>query len=89
MLGYAGSPYHLEFTHSEGVTPSPTEEDLLVFYLPDVGQWQRQVAQLEGLGVLAVEPLNPYWSVHGKTFVDPDGYRVVLQNSSWVTGSSS
>ena len=26
---------------------------------------------------------NPYWNVNGKTFVDGDGYRVVLQNRSW------
>lgn len=25
----------------------------------------------------------PYWDRKGKTFEDPDGYRVVLQQSSW------
>ena len=31
-----------------------------------------------------VPPYNPYWDLVGKTFEDPDGYRVVLQNASWV-----
>ena len=24
-----------------------------------------------------------FWDKHGKTFADPDGYRVVLQNAAW------
>lgn len=28
--------------------------------------------------------LNPYWDQQGKTFVDPYGYRVVLQNADWA-----
>ncbi len=37
MLGHAGSGYHLEFTHRRGERAgrAPTEENLLVFYLPD------------------------------------------------------
>ncbi|ECG3432622.1 VOC family protein, partial [Salmonella enterica subsp. enterica serovar Oranienburg] len=27
---------------------------------------------------------NPYWDVNGKTFVDRDGYRVVMQNKAWA-----
>jgi hypothetical protein len=30
-----------------------------------------------------VQSFNPYWDQHGKTFEDPDGYRVVLQNAAW------
>jgi hypothetical protein len=26
---------------------------------------------------------NPYWELRGRTFEDPDGYRVVLQNTEW------
>jgi hypothetical protein len=29
-------------------------------------------------GRLPVEPENPYWRKRGKTFEDPDGWRVVL-----------
>src|SRR5262245_158380 len=31
----------------------------------------------------AVKAFNPYWDKQGKTFEDPDGYRVVLQNARW------
>jgi len=30
-----------------------------------------------------VASFNPYWERAGRTFEDPDGYRVVFQNSSW------
>ena len=28
-------------------------------------------------------PFNPYWDRSGRTFEDPDGYRVVIQRASW------
>ena len=31
-----------------------------------------------------VKAFNPYWDRKGKTFEDPDGYRVVLQQASWL-----
>ena len=85
MLGHAGAAYHLEFTRKAGhrAGRASTEENLLVFYLPDAAQWQRAVARLEGCGYKALKSFNPYWDRKGKTFEDPDGYRVVLQNASW------
>jgi catechol 2,3-dioxygenase-like lactoylglutathione lyase family enzyme len=85
MLGHKGSAYHLEFTRKAGhrAGRASTEENLLVFYLPDAAQWQRAVARLEGCGYKALKSFNPYWDRKGKTFEDPDGYRVVLQNASW------
>jgi len=41
------------------------------------------VARLEELGHTPVKSFNPYWDRKGKTFEDPDGYRVVLQQASW------
>lgn len=35
-------------------------------------------------GFRAVASLNPYWELHGRTFEDPDGYRVVIQRAAWV-----
>ena len=35
------------------------------------------------LGCEPVEAFNPYWDKRGRTFEDPDGYRVVLQNARW------
>ena len=85
MLGHPGAGYHLEFTRRHGHTAgrAPTEDNLLVFYLPDRGEWERAVRRMEAHGHRPVPPFNPYWDVRGKTFEDPDGYRVVLQNAAW------
>jgi catechol 2,3-dioxygenase-like lactoylglutathione lyase family enzyme len=87
MLGHAGSAYHLEFTHNAGhkVGRAPTQDNLLVFYLPDREQWAQAIARMERAGYPPVTSFNPYWDQHGKTFEDPDGYRVVLQNATWVS----
>jgi catechol 2,3-dioxygenase-like lactoylglutathione lyase family enzyme len=85
MLGRKRTAYHLEFTRRAGhkVGRAPTADNLLVFYLPDAGEWTRAVARLEKAGHKSVKAFNPYWDKRGKTFEDPDGYRVVLQNASW------
>ena len=86
MLGTPGGSYHLEFTHHRGsvAPPAPTQENLLVFYLPVRPEWQEAVDRMLANGYMPVESFNPYWEVNGKTFEDPDGYRVVLQNDSWT-----
>jgi catechol 2,3-dioxygenase-like lactoylglutathione lyase family enzyme len=90
MLGRAGAGYHLEFTRKRGhpVGHVPTEDNLLVFYLADPAAWRAAVDRLVRHGYEPVPAFNPYWDRHGKTFADPDGYRVVLQNAAWGTGGS-
>jgi YycE-like protein len=44
------------------------------------------VARLKGCGFEPVASFNLYWDKVGKTFEDPDGYRVVLQNASRPSG---
>ena len=85
MLGHAGAPYHFEFTKAHGHTVgrAPTRDNLLVFYLPDPGEWQVAVERMEGAGFRAVPAFNPYWDRSGRTFEDPDGYRVVIQRADW------
>jgi catechol 2,3-dioxygenase-like lactoylglutathione lyase family enzyme len=85
MLGHAGAGYHLEFTHKRGHTVgrAPTQDNLLVFYIPEETEWQEAVDRLESRGYKPVRSFNPYWEKQGKTFEDPDGYRVVLQNNRW------
>jgi catechol 2,3-dioxygenase-like lactoylglutathione lyase family enzyme len=85
MLGRTGAAYHLAFVHKVGhqVEQVPTHDNLLVFYLPDADDWKHAVARLEELGHQPVKAFNPYWDRKGKTFEDPDGYRVVLQHASW------
>jgi catechol 2,3-dioxygenase-like lactoylglutathione lyase family enzyme len=87
FLGHAEAAYHFAFVHKPGhpVGRAPTEDNLLVFYVPDADEWQRGVRRLEELGHKSVNAFNPYWDRNGKTFEDPDGYRVVLQHASWPT----
>ncbi|HEX8505803.1 MAG TPA: VOC family protein [Hymenobacter sp.] len=85
MLGHPQAPYHLEFTHQSGhaVGRAPTLDNLLVFYLAEANEWQAAVRRMEAAGFAAVPSHNPYWDEHGRTFEDPDGYRVVLQHAAW------
>lgn len=83
MLGFGGARYHLEFTQKHGhhAPPSPTQDNLLVFYIPDAGEWEQCLNRMVAAGYKSVPSFNPYWDRHGRTFEDPDGYRVVFQNS--------
>ncbi|HEX6706109.1 MAG TPA: VOC family protein [Albitalea sp.] len=85
MLGRPGSPYHFEFTHcrTHPVVPSPTPEDLIVLYLPDPAEWHQACTRMLAAGFAEVASFNPYWQRCGKTFEDPDRYRVVLQQAAW------
>ena len=88
MLGREGAPYHLEFTRKAGhkAGRAPTQENLLVFYIPDKKEWRRAIERFERAGHKPVISFNPYWDKNGVTFEDPDGYRVVLQNARWPAG---
>lgn len=85
MVGSPGCPYHLEFTRKAGhrVGRAPTQDNLLVFYIPDTGEWDRAIRDMQKVGFFPVPSFNPYWDRTGKTFEDPDGYRIVLQCASW------
>jgi catechol 2,3-dioxygenase-like lactoylglutathione lyase family enzyme len=85
MLGIPGAPYHLEFTRQHGYVAgrAPTQENLLVFYLPSRQEWQAAIDRMVGAGYAPVASYNPYWDRSGCTFEDPDGYRVVFENASW------
>jgi catechol 2,3-dioxygenase-like lactoylglutathione lyase family enzyme len=85
MLGCPGAPYHFEFTKAHGHTAglAPTQDNLLVFYFPDAAEWQAAIRQMEKAGFPPVPAFNSYWDQAGRTFEDPDGYRVVIQQASW------
>ena len=84
MLGMPDAAYHLEFTSSEHKAGrAPSEDNLLVFYIPDEQEWLAAVDRMAAAGYQPVRSFNPYWDRHGRTYEDPDGYRVVLQNQSW------
>jgi len=85
MLGHSGEQVHFEFTRQRGHTAgrAPTQENLIVFYLPDREVWQEAIARMQSHGHMPVPSFNPYWDLNGITFEDPDGYRVVIQNACW------
>ena len=85
MLGHPGAAYHFEFTRKRGHTAgrAPTPDNLLVFYFPESERWHDAIERMRAAGYEPVAPFNPYWGRRGRTFEDPDGYRVVLQNESW------
>jgi catechol 2,3-dioxygenase-like lactoylglutathione lyase family enzyme len=90
MIGRVGLGYHFEFTHcrTHPVAPSPTPEDLAVFYIADEAEWQAACARMLAAGFVQVASFNPYWDVRGRTFEDQDGYRVVLQNAAWINAKT-
>ena len=85
MLGHAGHGYNLELTSERGAPPPPRPDPdhLLVFYLPDRAEWEATCSRMSDAGFASVASHNPYWDARGRTFEDPDGYRVVLQNAEW------
>ena len=87
MLGKRNAPYHLEFTraHGHAAGRAPTQDNLLIFYMPEPGEWRAAVTRMQAGGFDPVRSFNPYWDEHGRTFEDPDGYRVVIQQAAWKT----
>ena len=85
MLGRKDLGWHIEFTYCEyhPVQPLHTAEDLLVLYYPDEKEWMHACQKMTDAGFIMTKSFNPYWDVNGKTFVDVDGYRVVIQNKAW------
>jgi len=85
MLGRPGLGWHLEFTSSrrEPASGAPSAEHLLVLYLPEREAWETACVRMLAAGFMAVAAENPYWEQLGRTYADPDGYRVVLQNARW------
>lgn len=91
ILGMPGAAWHFEFTYAgrHPVKPTPTAEDLVVLYLPDEQGWRAACQRAEAAGFTPVASFNPYWEQRGRTFDDPDGYRVVLQNAAWHNGTGA
>jgi catechol 2,3-dioxygenase-like lactoylglutathione lyase family enzyme len=80
FVGVEGAGWHLEFTSKVGgsTVGAPTDEDLLVLYLPAV-QLHAAVARLTDAGVQTLPHENPYWARAGAlVFRDFDGYLLVL-----------
>ena len=79
FLGKEGAGWHLEFTKS-GETPNhhPDDDDLLVFYVETEQEYTELNKGIQSKGFQPVEPANPYWNMNGITYIDPDGFRIVI-----------
>ncbi|WP_430788056.1 VOC family protein [Virgibacillus flavescens] len=86
IYGLPGVEYHLEFTkHVDGSPcPAPSEDNLLVLYIPEKNEIDQIYNRLQKMGYKAVPPENRYWEEKGITVADPDGWRVVLMNTSGI-----
>lgn len=79
FLGKEGADWHLEYTKSDE-TPNhhPDDDDLLVFYVETKQEYIELNRRIQSKGFRSVEPVNPYWKANGTTYVDPDGFRIVI-----------
>ena len=86
MIGLPDANYHLEFIeHVDGSPcPAPTDDNLLVFYMPDQSQIEAIQKRLADMGYPEVPPENEYWAEKGVTIADPDGWRIVLMNTEGI-----
>jgi GNAT superfamily N-acetyltransferase len=80
FLEITGTGAHLEFT-SGGIhdPPEPNPESLLVLYVGNRSAMREIEARLRAS---PVPPANPYWA-SALTFLDPDGFRVVIVPHRW------
>jgi hypothetical protein len=86
MIGDSKAPYHFEFTRKKGddVGRSPSQDHLIVFYIPDSMSYRSRIERMKSEGFFPVKSYNPYWDQNGTTFEDCDGYRVVVYNGTWA-----
>jgi catechol 2,3-dioxygenase-like lactoylglutathione lyase family enzyme len=72
----------LELTAGPAQPAPSTDEDLLVLYVRTWAEAEAIGARLTAAGVTRIQNQNPYWNRSGLTFLDPDGYRLVIAAGS-------
>ena len=79
FIGKEGLNWHLEFTRSEESPKHQTDkDDLLVFYLESEEEYISVKQKFDDNGLSSVQSKNPYWNNNGSTYLDPDGFRIVI-----------
>ena len=80
IVGASDGSWQVEFVRERGVIAprAPTPEHLLVFYVADRAARDARCAAMDAAGCRRIEPHNPYWLAHGVSYVDPEGYAVVI-----------
>ena len=68
---------------------APSQEHLLALYFATPAEYEAALARAARAGASSVPSHNPYWDRLGRTFTDPDGWRVVLVNSPWPRPAKS
>ena len=68
----------LELTTGPGDVLPSSGDDLVVLYVASLQDAQRRAEALLSAGAPTVPSANPYWDRWGRTFLDPDGYAVVV-----------
>ena len=84
LLGAERACYHFEFTRKRRhpVAPAPTVEDLVVFYIAERNVHAAACRRMDAAGFQRALTFNPYWDGRNSTFVDDDGYRIILHHGS-------
>jgi len=72
----------LELTAGPAQPEPSTDEDLLILYVRTWAEVEAIGARLTAAGVTGIPNRNPYWNRSGLTFLDPDGYRLVIASGS-------
>ena len=79
FIGKEGLHWHLEFTTSNQSPKHLTDkDDLLVFYLDTEEEYNLLKRKFNDNGLSSVQSKNPYWNNNGTTYIDPDGFRIVI-----------
>lgn len=85
ILGLPDASRQLELVAAPDAEPVPSAEDQLVLYLGSPERVEDAATRIRAAGHAPSSSPNPYWAEVGAvSFVDPDGYRLVLSPQSWT-----
>lgn len=81
FIGKANTDWHLEFTtSSDEVNHQFNEDDCLVFYPETQDEYEAVIKNLEFYRIEPIQAKNPYWNINGISFLDPDGFVVIVSS---------
>ncbi len=79
FIGKPTFDWHLEFiTTHEDVNHQFDEDDCLVFYPTTQQEYDEIIERLELHHIKPIKSKNPYWNDNGISFLDPDGFIVIV-----------
>ena len=79
FIGKSDLSQHLEFTTThENIDHHFDEDNCLVFYPTTQQEYDEIVERLELHQIKQIKSKNPYWNNNGISFLDPDGFVVLV-----------